>query len=101
MPLIVLTASSILSVTSVSICSGAAPGCTVACNVVGLTPFGDGVAVKVSPGEPRPTVYYTGAEALARNSLLASKVAEIVCAPTASPVTDRCAIVNDSIAPKA
>ena len=29
MPLIVLTASSILSVTSVSICSGAAPGCTV------------------------------------------------------------------------
>ncbi len=29
MPLMVLTASSILSVTSVSICSGAAPGCTV------------------------------------------------------------------------
>ena len=29
MPLIVLTASSILSVISVSICSGAAPGCTV------------------------------------------------------------------------
>ena len=28
MPLIVLTASSILSVISVSICSGAAPGCT-------------------------------------------------------------------------
>ncbi len=29
MPLMVLTASSILSVISVSICSGAAPGCTV------------------------------------------------------------------------
>ena len=35
MPLIVLTASSILSVTSVSICSGAAPGCTVVTTIGG------------------------------------------------------------------
>ena len=40
MPLIVLTASSILSVTSVSICSGAAPGCTVVTRIVGRSTFG-------------------------------------------------------------
>src|ERR1043166_2180836 len=40
MPLIVLTASSILSVTSVSICSGAAPGCTVVTSTVGKSIFG-------------------------------------------------------------
>ena len=40
-PLIVLTASSILSVTSVSICSGAAPGCTVVTVMVGKSTFGN------------------------------------------------------------
>src|SRR5438132_7761676 len=40
MPLIVLTASSILSVISVSICSGAAPGCTVVTSTVGKSTFG-------------------------------------------------------------
>jgi len=40
MPLIVLTASSILSVISVSICSGAAPGCTVVITMVGKSIFG-------------------------------------------------------------
>ena len=40
MPLIVLTASSILSVTSVSICSGAAPGWTVVTVMVGKSIFG-------------------------------------------------------------
>ena len=39
-PLIVLTASSILSVISVSICSGAAPGCTVVIRTVGKSIFG-------------------------------------------------------------
>src|SRR5499426_2876722 len=41
MPLIVLTASSILSVISVSICSGAAPGCTVVTTTVGKSTFGN------------------------------------------------------------
>ena len=41
MPLIVLTASSILSVTSVSICSGAAPGWTVVTTTVGKSTFGN------------------------------------------------------------
>ena len=40
MPLMVLTASSILSVISVSICSGAAPGCTVVTTTVGKSIFG-------------------------------------------------------------
>src|SRR5262245_39462629 len=40
MPLIVLTASSILSVISVSICSGAAPGWTVVTMTVGKSTFG-------------------------------------------------------------
>ena len=40
MPLIVLTASSILSVISVSICSGAAPGWTVVMSTVGRSIFG-------------------------------------------------------------
>ena len=40
MPLIVFTACSILSVTSVSICSGAAPGCTVVIRIVGMSTFG-------------------------------------------------------------
>src|SRR5262252_4754717 len=40
MPLIVLTASSILSLTSVSICSGAAPGCTVVTTTVGKSTLG-------------------------------------------------------------
>src|SRR5437773_6725391 len=39
-PLIVLTASSILSVISVSICSGAAPGCSVVTVTVGKSIFG-------------------------------------------------------------
>jgi hypothetical protein len=39
-PLMVLTASSILSVISVSICSGAAPGCTVVTSTVGKSTFG-------------------------------------------------------------
>ena len=41
MPLIVLTASSILSVISVSICSGAAPGWTVVTVMVGKSIFGN------------------------------------------------------------
>src|SRR5947207_14291591 len=41
MPLIVLTASSILSVISVSICSGAAPGWTVVTSTVGKSTFGN------------------------------------------------------------
>ena len=41
MPLIVLTASSILSVISVSICSGAAPGCTVVTSTVGKSTLGN------------------------------------------------------------
>ena len=40
MPLMVLTASSILSVISVSICSGAAPGWTVVITTVGKSTFG-------------------------------------------------------------
>ena len=40
MPLMVLTASSILSVISVSICSGAAPGCTVVIRTVGKSILG-------------------------------------------------------------
>src|SRR5215472_4345033 len=40
MPLMVLTASSILSVTSVSICSGAAPGWTVVMRIVGRSILG-------------------------------------------------------------
>src|SRR5438874_12663778 len=40
MPLIVLTPCSILSVTSVSICSGAAPGWTVVTTMVGISIFG-------------------------------------------------------------
>ena len=40
-PLIVLTASSILSVISVSICSGAAPGCTVVTTIIGRSIFGN------------------------------------------------------------
>ena len=39
-PLMVLTASSILSVISVSICSGAAPGCTVVTTTVGMSTLG-------------------------------------------------------------
>ena len=41
MPLMVLTASSILSVISVSICSGAAPGCTVVMTTVGKSTLGN------------------------------------------------------------
>ena len=41
MPLIVLTASSILSLISVSICSGAAPGCTVVTITLGKSIFGN------------------------------------------------------------
>ena len=40
MPLIVLTASSILSVISLSICSGAAPGSRVVTVIVGMSTFG-------------------------------------------------------------
>src|SRR5213078_803514 len=40
MPLIVLTPSSILSLISVSICSGAPPGCTVVMRIVGKSTFG-------------------------------------------------------------
>ncbi len=41
MPLMVLTPCSILSVTSVSICSGAAPGCTVVTTMVGMSILGN------------------------------------------------------------
>ena len=43
MPLMVLTASSILSVTSVSTCSGAAPGSRVVTTTVGKSTFGKAV----------------------------------------------------------
>ena len=48
MPLIVLTASSILSVTSVSTCSGAAPGSRVVIATDGMSTFG-----KAIDAEPR------------------------------------------------
>jgi hypothetical protein len=41
MPLMVLTASSILSVTSLSTCSGAAPGRRVVTRIAGKSTFGN------------------------------------------------------------
>src|SRR4029450_10631424 len=56
MPLMVLTASSILSVTSVSICSGAAPGWTVVTTMVGKSIFGNRSTPKrVNPNIPTTT----------------------------------------------
>ncbi len=54
MPLIVLTDSSILSVTSVSICSGAAPGRRVVIEMVGMSTFGKRSTPK-RPNANRPT----------------------------------------------
>ena len=53
MPLIVLTASSILSVISVSICSGAAPGCTVVTVMVGKSTFGKAIDAEARERERR------------------------------------------------
>src|SRR5262245_60008608 len=54
MPLIVFTASSILSVTSVSTCSGAAPGSRVVTTMVGMSMLGSW-SIPSRPNEKAPT----------------------------------------------